>query len=68
MNKFDSEINNILAMKIIKAKKKIKQKYKKAKRNKANNSDSSTSATSPALQTGINKDIADTPMPLSIGV
>lgn len=67
MNKFDEEVNRILARKIARAKKKIKKKLDKVKPpNTPGNMP--VSQCSPALRKGINQDIADTPMPLSVGV
>ena len=67
MNKFDVEINNILANKIKKAKRKIKKEIDKTKI-PTTPSNRPTSGTSPALKTGMNKDTADSPMPLQMGV
>jgi len=71
MNKFDTEVNNILVKKIERAKKKIKNDIKKGNSKiKAPNTPGNVpvSHCSPALRKGINQDIADTPMPLSVGV
>lgn len=72
-NKFDKEVNNILAKKIEKMEDKILKKLiikSKNKKPKLPNTPGNAPAhtNSPAIQKGINKDFADSPMPLSVGV
>lgn len=71
MTKFDEEVNGILARKIVRAKKRIRKNLKKGDpRIRPPNTPGNRPSLhhSPALAKGINKDIADTPMPLSVGV
>ena len=74
MTKFDEAVNDILAGKIEKAKKKKRKLQHKIRGKKGKPTAPNTpgnhpvSSESPAMRKGINKDYADTPMPLSVGV
>ena len=67
MSKFDKAINDALVIKIKRGKQKIKNKLRRIKPpNTPGNRP--VSQCSPALRKGINQDIADTPMPMGVGV
>jgi len=67
MNKFDEKVSDILNGSKIKEKQRLRLRKGKLKLpNTPGNRPASN--ISPALRSGINQDIADTPMPLSIGV